>query len=81
MDWGLLTGVAAICGVIANFIRIGRWQGNIETRVDKMEKTFEKQDMRLEKLTVSITEQNRILTEIKVKLDLLFDKKGRKKNA
>ncbi len=56
MDWGLFTGLAAICGVIANFIRIGRWQGNIETRVDKMEKTFEKQDTRLEKLTVSINE-------------------------
>ena len=46
-----------------------------------MEKTFEKQDTRLEKLTVSINEQNRILTEIKVKLDMLFEKKGRKKNA
>ena len=28
-----------------------------------------------------INEQNRILTEIKVKLDMLFEKKGRKKNA
>lgn len=79
MDWGLATGLAAICGVVMNFIRIGRWQGNIETRVEKIEQTFEKQDTRLEGLANSISEQNRLLTEIKIKLDMLFDKKGRKK--
>ena len=72
MDWGLVTGMAALCGVIVNFIRIGRWQGSIETRVDKMEQNFDKQDIRLENLTTSINEQNKILTKIEVKLDLIF---------
>ncbi len=72
MDWGLVTGVAALCGVVVNFIRIGRWQGSIETRVDKIEQNFDKQDIRLENLTTSINEQNKILTKIEVKLDLIF---------
>ncbi len=72
MDWGLVTGMAALCGVIINFIRIGRWQGSIETRVDKIEQNFDKQDIRLENLTTSINEQNKILTKIEVKLDLIF---------
>ena len=73
MDWGLVTGMAALCGVIVNFIRIGRWQGSIETRVDKIEQNFDKQDIRLENLTTSINEQNKILTKIEVKLDLIFN--------
>ena len=72
MDWGLVTGMAALCGVIINFIRISRWQGSIETRVDKIEQNFDKQDIRLENLTTSINEQNKILTKIEVKLDLIF---------
>ncbi|MBP3345570.1 MAG: hypothetical protein J6L86_00875 [Alphaproteobacteria bacterium] len=72
MDWGLVTGMAALCGVIINFIRIGRWQGSIETRVNKIEQNFDKQDIRLENLTTSINEQNKILTKIEVKLDLIF---------
>ena len=56
MDWGLVAGLAALCGVVVNFIRIGRWQGSIETRVDKVEKNFDKQDIRLENLTTSINE-------------------------
>ena len=72
MDWGLVAGLTALCGVVVNFIRIGRWQGSIETRVDKVEKNFDKQDIRLENLTTSINEQNKILTKIEVKLDLIF---------
>ncbi len=72
MDWGVVTGMAALCGVVINFIRIGRWQGSIETRVDKIEQNFDKQDIRLENLTTSINEQNKILTKIEVKLDLIF---------
>lgn len=72
MDWGVVTGMAALCGVVINFVRIGRWQGSIETRVDKIEQNFDKQDIRLENLTTSINEQNKILTKIEVKLDLIF---------
>ena len=75
MDWGLVTGLAAMCGVIVNFIRIGRWQGNIETRVSTLEKIYDSHDLRMENLTRLLSKQNDLLTEVKVKLDMLFDDK------
>lgn len=78
MDWGLVAGIAALCGVVINFIRIGQWQGRIETRVDKLEAASEKQDKKLEVLANLINKQNELLTEIKVKIDLVFAGKGRK---
>ena len=75
MDWGLVTGLAAMCGVIVNFIRIGRWQGNIETRVSTLEKIYDSHDLRMENLTRLLSKQNDLLTEVKVKLDMLFSEK------
>ncbi len=81
MDWGLITGLAAICGVITNFIRFGRWQGNIETRVSTLEKIYDNHDLRMENLTRLLSKQNDLLTEVKVKLDMLFnDKKVKPKS-
>ena len=81
MDWGLITGLAAICGVIINFIRIGHWQGNIETRVDTLEKNSDHHSIRMEELVDLIHKQNDLLTEVKVKLEMLFDKKERRRNG
>ena len=80
MDWGLITGLAAICGVIVNFVRIGHWQGNIETRVDALENNYNHHDIRLDELVNLINRQNELLTEVKVKLELLFDRKERRRN-
>ncbi len=80
MDWGLITGLAAICGVIVNFVRIGHWQGNIETRVDALENNYNHHDIRLDELVNLINRQNELLTEVKVKLEMLFDRKERRRN-
>lgn len=80
MDWGLITGLAAICGVIVNFVRIGHWQGNIETRVDALENNYSHHDIRLDELVNLINRQNELLTEVKVKLEMLFDRKERRRN-
>ena len=80
MDWGVVSGLAALVGVIINFIRIGRWQGNIETRVSILEKTFDHHDIRMKELTTLISKQNDLLTEVKIKLEMLFEKKKRGKN-
>ena len=80
MDWGLITGLAAICGVIVNFVRIGHWQGNIETRVANLEKHSDHHDVRLEEIADLIYKQNDLLTEVKIKIEMLFDGKGKKKN-
>ena len=79
MDWGLITGLAAICGVIVNFVRIGHWQGNIETRVDALENNYNHHDIKLDELVNLINRQNELLTEVKIKLEMLFDGKGKKK--
>ena len=81
MDWGLITGLAAICGVIVNFVRIGHWQGNIETRVDALENNYNHHDIRLDELVNLINRQNELLTEVKVKLEMLFDRKERRRNG
>ncbi len=82
VDWGVISGLAALCGVVINFVRIGRWQGNIETRVHSLEKSFDNHDIRMENLTRLIAKQNDLLTEVKVKLDLIFSNKNeRRKNA
>lgn len=78
MDWGLITGLSAIAGVIANFIRFGRWQGKIETKVSTLEKIYDSHDLRMENLTRLLSKQNDLLTEVKVKLDMLFEKKRNK---
>ena len=38
MDWGLVSGGAAMLGVLYNFIRIGEWKARQETRLDGLEK-------------------------------------------
>ena len=65
MDWGLVSGGAAMLGVLYNFIRIGEWKARQETRLDG--------------LVLLINKQNELLTELKVKLDLMLADKNRRK--
>ena len=68
MDWSLVTGLAAMCGVIVNFIRIGRWQGNIESRVSGLEKTYDNHDLRMENLTRLLSKQNEAIRQTRESL-------------
>ncbi len=76
MDWGLITGLTAMFGVVVNFIRIGRWQGNIETRVEALEKDSNHHGTRLEEIVDLIHKQKDLLTEVKVKLDIMIEEGG-----
>lgn len=78
MDWGLISGLAALAGVIINFVRIGRWQGNIETRVSILEKNVYRHDSRMEELAMLMSKQNDLLTEVKIKLEMLFEDKKKR---
>lgn len=81
MDLGLVTGLAALCGVLCNFIRLGEWKARQETKVENLEKRIEAFDHTLSDLLSKNDYQTQLLTELKVKLDMIFnDKKGRKKN-
>ena len=79
MDWGLLSGISALLGVLFNFIRIGEWKARQETRIDGLEKRQDSYDGRVEGLILLINKQNEILTELKVKLDLMLADKNRRK--
>ena len=75
MDWGLVSGGAAMLGVLYNFIRIGEWKARQETRLDGLEKRQDGYDGRV----LLINKQNELLTELKVKLDLMLADKNRRK--
>lgn len=79
MDWGLLSGISALLGVLFNFIRIGEWKARQETRIDGLEKRQDSYDGRVEGLILLLNKQNEILTEVKVKLDLMLADKNRRK--
>ncbi len=79
MDWGLVSGGAAMLGALYNFIRIGEWKARQETRLDGLEKRQDSYDGRVEGLILLINKQNELLTELKVKLDLMLADKNRRK--
>ncbi len=79
MDWGLLSSLAALLGVLLNFIRIGEWKARQETRLDGLEKRQDSYDGRVEGLILLINKQNELLTELKVKLDLMLTDKNRRR--
>lgn len=79
MDWGLVSGVSALLGALYNFIRIGEWKARQETRIDGLEKKQDIYDGRVEGLMMLINKQNELLTELKVKLDLMLADKNRRR--
>lgn len=81
MDWGILAGVSALIGVLMNFIRVGEWKARQETKVDNLEKRLDGFEHSIGDLLRKNDVQTQLLTELKVKLDMIFnEKKGRKKN-
>lgn len=81
MDWGLVSGVLALLGVLCNFIRIGEWKARQETKVDNLEKRLDGFERSMGDLLSKNDMQMQILTELKVKLDLVFDDKAKKKRG
>ena len=79
MDWEAAGVILSLCGVLFNFIRIGEWKARQETRIDGLEKRQDSYDGRVEGLILLLNKQNEILTEVKVKLDLMLADKNRRK--
>ncbi len=79
MDWGLISGSSALLGVLFNFVRLGEWKARQETKLDGLEKRQDSYDGRVEGLILLINKQNELLTELKVKLDLMLADKNRRK--
>lgn len=80
MDLGLIAAIAALIGVVANFIRFGHWQGSMESRVNNLEQTSSNTLSKFDDICKTLNHNTIILTEMKTRLDVLFDeKKGKKK--
>ena len=62
-----------------NFMRIGEWKARQETRLSILERRQETYDNKIEELSRLISSQNNILTEVKVKLDLMCAEKNNRR--
>lgn len=81
MDWGLLSGVTALVGLILSVIRLGEWKARQEVHLENLEKRLENSDGKIEALAVLQSQQNLVLTEIKTRLEFLIENRmKRKKN-
>ncbi len=79
MDWGLIAGLAALAGVFMNFVRIGHWQGSMESRVKSLEQASSNALTKFDAISQVLDKNTVILTELKTRLDLIFDeKRGRR---
>ena len=65
--------------MLYNFVRLGEWKARQETKLDGLEKRQDSYDGRVEGLILLINKQNELLTELKVKLDLMLADKNRRK--
>ena len=81
MDWSLFAGVSALIGVLCNFIRMGEWKARQETKVDNLEKRMDAFERSFGELLRKNDVQTQLLTELKVKLDLMFEDKAKKKRG
>ena len=77
MDWEAVGIILSLCGVLFNFIRFGKWQGIIETKVTVLERDSSITLTKFDVLNKALRENNEILTELKVKIELMLEKKGR----
>ncbi len=73
MSWEGMCAIAAIAGVAMNFIRFGKWQGNIETRVTVLERESAKVFTKFDVVSKRIEESGKLLAEVNAKLGILLD--------
>ena len=81
MDWGLISGVTSLVGLILAIVRLGEWKARQEVKLDNLEKRFENSDGKIEAIAVLQSQQNLVLTEIKTRLELLLEGKVKRKKA
>ena len=75
MEWEGIGAIIALFGVGFNFIRFGTWQGKIEAKVENLEKDSSNALTRFDAINKSLKENNVLLTELKVKLEVILEEK------
>lgn len=61
-------------------MRFGKWQGIIETKVTRLEWDSSNALAKFDAIEQALKENNEILTELKVKLEVMLERKARKRN-
>ena len=75
MDWALVTGSAALIGVLWNFIRIGEWKAKTEAKVEGLEKSQVLFNSKIDELAKSINRQNELFARLTTKIDIYMEKR------
>lgn len=77
MNWEAIGVILALFGVFFNFLRFGKWQGIIETKVGNLERDSLNALTKFDAINKALKENNEILTEVKVKLEMMVDMEER----
>ena len=72
---GGASGLAAIFGLIGVLVKVGEWKAQVDILHDGLKNA----DQRTDSLALMQNQQNVLLTEIKVKLDMLLEENQKKR--
>ncbi len=72
---GGASGLAAIFGLIGVLVKVGEWKAQVDILHDGLKNA----DHRTDSLALMQNQQNVLLTEIKVKLDMLLEENQKKR--
>lgn len=80
MNWEAIGVILALCGVFFNFIRFGKWQGVMEQKVANLERDSLNALTKFDAINKSLEKNNQILTEVKVRLELILEEREEDKH-
>lgn len=72
IGWEGVTSIAALMGVVLNFVRIGKWQGTIEAKVHILEREAETALTKFDVIGKRLEETSRLLAELNTKLEIIL---------
>ena len=72
IEWEGICSLAACAGVITNFIRFGKWQGSIETKVSILEKESQTAITKFDVIGSRLEDTSKLLAELNAKLEILL---------
>ena len=75
---GAMSGCASIVSFLALVIRLGEWKARHEERLASQGKRIDGIEIKQDSLSLLLNKNNEILTEIKVKVDLMHKEKNKR---
>lgn len=75
---GAVSGCSAIVGFLAVIIKLGEWKARQEERLASHGKRIDTMERKQDAVTDFLNKNNELLTEIKVKVDLMYEAKSKR---